>query len=271
MVNARDLAFNGATTGWVNRSTVTNLFVINGFSNQGTVRANAASAFPAFGSASRELVGLWATENASGTTTAYRPTVEVKSTGTGGYSSYDFNTRISSYGSGSSSIISASVDDTARWTVSSNGLHTLTGNSGLAGDIVYLNPDSGQISIYPSTARNSFFGPLGTANQALTFNYGTIGGDRRASFYPNAIDFTDNLTGATGKSMVLNFSGGPITLGAASSVVNLPGMIVGTEIADPSAPASNSGTLYFRDNGSGKTQLVVRFPTGAIQVISTEP
>jgi hypothetical protein len=44
-----------------------------------------------------------------------------------------------------------------------------------------------------------------------------------------------------------------------------------TEITDPAAGATNSARLYSRDNGSGKTQLVVRFPTGAIQVLATEP
>ena len=43
------------------------------------------------------------------------------------------------------------------------------------------------------------------------------------------------------------------------------------EIADPAAPAANSARLYAKDNGSGKTQLVVRFPTGAVQVLATEP
>lgn len=45
----------------------------------------------------------------------------------------------------------------------------------------------------------------------------------------------------------------------------------GSEIADPAAPGADKGRLYFKDNGSAKTQLVVRFPTGAIQVIATEP
>ncbi len=40
---------------------------------------------------------------------------------------------------------------------------------------------------------------------------------------------------------------------------------------DPAAPSTNRGLLYVRDNGSGKSQLVCRFPTGAIQVIVTEP
>lgn len=45
----------------------------------------------------------------------------------------------------------------------------------------------------------------------------------------------------------------------------------GTEISDPTAPSANKGRLYFKDNGAGKTQLVARFPTGAVQVIATEP
>jgi hypothetical protein len=56
-----------------------------------------------------------------------------------------------------------------------------------------------------------------------------------------------------------------------SSNATIPGYVEGTEISDPAAPGPNKGRLYFRDNGAGKTQLVVRFPTGAIQVIATEP
>lgn len=43
------------------------------------------------------------------------------------------------------------------------------------------------------------------------------------------------------------------------------------EITAPAAPAANSGRTFMRDNGSGKTQYCVRFPTGAIQVLATEP
>ena len=41
--------------------------------------------------------------------------------------------------------------------------------------------------------------------------------------------------------------------------------------ADPAAPAANGARLYLKDNGAGKTQLCVRFATGAVQVIATEP
>lgn len=43
------------------------------------------------------------------------------------------------------------------------------------------------------------------------------------------------------------------------------------EIGDPQAPGRDTGRLYARDNGLGKSQLVARFNTGAIQVIVTEP
>src|SRR2546425_916397 len=43
------------------------------------------------------------------------------------------------------------------------------------------------------------------------------------------------------------------------------------EIGNPDAPARDTGRLYVRDNGSGKSQLVCRFNTGAIQTIVTEP
>ena len=42
------------------------------------------------------------------------------------------------------------------------------------------------------------------------------------------------------------------------------------EQADPSAPAANKARMYCRDTG-GKTELVVRFATGAIQQIAIEP
>lgn len=48
------------------------------------------------------------------------------------------------------------------------------------------------------------------------------------------------------------------------------GGFVFREHADFSAPASNKVVLYARDTG-GKTELVARFPTGAIQQVAIEP
>jgi hypothetical protein len=44
-----------------------------------------------------------------------------------------------------------------------------------------------------------------------------------------------------------------------------------TEIANPPAPIADRTRLFTRDNGSGKTELCVRFSTGAIKVLATQP
>jgi len=49
------------------------------------------------------------------------------------------------------------------------------------------------------------------------------------------------------------------------------GNILFVEATAPSAPSANQGVLFLQDNGAGKSQLCVRFNTGAIQVLSTEP
>jgi len=59
--------------------------------------------------------------------------------------------------------------------------------------------------------------------------------------------------------------------GTVLRTIDLGEYIEADEIADPAAPAANKGRLYARDDGAGKTQLVAVFPTGAVQVIATEP
>lgn len=44
-----------------------------------------------------------------------------------------------------------------------------------------------------------------------------------------------------------------------------------TEISAPAAPGANKARLFLRVNGVGKTQLCVRFQSGGVQVIKTEP
>jgi hypothetical protein len=43
-----------------------------------------------------------------------------------------------------------------------------------------------------------------------------------------------------------------------------------SERADPAAPGADEALLYLRDNGAGKSQLVIRFSTGDV-VIATQP
>ncbi len=78
---------------------------------------------------------------------------------------------------------------------------------------------------------------------------------------------------------LLNGGGGmPFLVGNASGHLSFDTAISGSfsmrivrRTADPAAPAANSAHLYVKDNGSGKMQLAVRFPTGAVQIVATEP
>lgn len=79
--------------------------------------------------------------------------------------------------------------------------------------------------------------------------------------------FLDTETGVTTTGKLINLRQD----GTEVFVVDSGGRVKFREQTDPSAPATNEAVLYARDNGSGKTQLCVRFPTGAVQVLATEP
>lgn len=126
------------------------------------------------------------------------------------------------------------------------------------------------------------------ADTILTASAATIGGTGSGFSVP-----VTALTGATSSNNTLvGYQAGylqtegsnNIAIGASANLDSLTGSnqinvggvyfhdrFVYVERTDPAAPAVNSAVVYARDNGSGKTQLCVRFNTGAVQVISTEP
>ena len=69
----------------------------------------------------------------------------------------------------------------------------------------------------------------------------------------------------------LNRAGGRAIL-ASGNVKVTNGSIEIEELPnDPVAPSDHNARLYTRDNGVGKTQLVIRFPNGNITILATEP
>lgn len=94
-----------------------------------------------------------------------------------------------------------------------------------------------------------------------------------------------------GPNRILRWDGGRLQVGNSSSeessflgaarfaggVQMFDGSAIGQVIewgevnADPDAPAASRARTFVRDNGAGKTQYCVRFATGAIQVLATEP
>lgn len=81
-----------------------------------------------------------------------------------------------------------------------------------------------------------------------------IGFQANAEDYGNAVAIGSN-TRATGTAQV-HFGARHIEL---------------LEQSEPDAAATNGARIFAKDNGSGKTQLCVRFASGATQVIATEP
>lgn len=66
-----------------------------------------------------------------------------------------------------------------------------------------------------------------------------------------------------GENKVLSLYGNATNAECALELVESP--------SDFAAPAASRVRIFARDNGAGKTQLVARFPTGAVQVLATEP
>jgi hypothetical protein len=71
--------------------------------------------------------------------------------------------------------------------------------------------------------------------------------------------------GSTGVYRNVTPDPGPISGSTTDQVLVLP------KVAEPAAPPGNGAAIYVRDNGSGKNQLCVRFPTGSVQILATEP
>ncbi len=114
------------------------------------------------------------------------------------------------------------------------------------------------------------FGDVGSRSQGI-FAY-TNGGDRFEISIANDLNvyWSNGILGFR-KAYTISTTAGDLTFNPAGRVVLGAHDQEFGEISDPAAPAANSARFYAKDNGSGKTQLVVRFPTGAVQVLATEP
>lgn len=74
------------------------------------------------------------------------------------------------------------------------------------------------------------------------------------------------------RRVVINSTGIGINTTFPASAIDLDaGAMTMKEMSAPGAPAANSAVIYVVDNGSDKTQLMVRFASGAAQQIAIEP
>lgn len=133
-----------------------------------------------------------------------------------------------------------------------------------------LNP--GMESIYilpPANGSRLYFGKSGLSHGAINYmgaNNENFGNIISVSGHYQIIEY-----GGTGISL-LPFNG-PVNLSpaVASGVKVVASYVELDEMTAPSAPGANKARLYLEDNGSGKSRLMVLFPTGAAQQAAIEP
>lgn len=186
-------------------------------------------------------------------------------------------TSASGYGSGIGSTVIAVMDNI---TITANTCDSNYGNG------IYIAAGAGNprnIAVVANTCKNNGQGVPNSSGSGIS-----LSGSIHCSVIGNHC--FDDLAGVQrygiedgggGSELIVvgnytsgNASGGMLLPGAKVHVgLNYPDCFwQASELsADPAAPAASNGRFYFKDNGSGKTQFCVRFPTGSVQILATEP
>jgi hypothetical protein len=99
---------------------------------------------------------------------------------------------------------------------------------------------------------------VGLANNASLYGRGAAGG------WTNLVKLNTDDDVEIGNDV-------PVVLKSGGGAFTFDGYFEMGEMPAPAAPAANKARLYAEDNGSGKTKLMVRFPTGAAVQIAIEP
>lgn len=133
-------------------------------------------------------------------------------------------------------------------------------------------------------ATNTIYGQqifYNSSNNVTAVIYPETGSMKLAKIYPTANSTTAlQLTKADGTTpvMTMDTTNSRIGIGKTpTETLDVSGNIKGSgylelsEMSEPDAGAADTARLFLQDNGSGKTQICVRFSSGATQVLSTQP
>lgn len=143
-------------------------------------------------------------------------------------------------------------------------------DGGLVVDTDPLNPGVDSTYIMgPQNGSRVYFGK--GANLPGAINYNNAGNENFGNIISTAAHY--QIISYGGSGITSTSFNGPITfVPTASTGVKVSGSFVEMdEMTAPAAPASDKARIFIEDNGSGKTRLMVRFPSGASQQIAIEP
>ena len=154
--------------------------------------------------------------------------------------------------------------------------------------------EQGALAMGQSSRAGESATAIGPNAQALAQLALALGSGALANFFASVIlgAFSDTAgpdTAAVGYSTDTNWKGaafgafaqalgfGSVALGHSTVATIADSVAIGprcfeiTKRTEPDAPAADNALVYIRDDGAGKEQLCVRFATGAVFVIATEP
>lgn len=215
--------------------------------------SNGAGALPTFQAASGGGITI-------GTTT---------STGTAGRVLYTDGTNVQAYTITGTGSVMMSASPTTTGVLTAGGVYAgdLRFQVGTAGSII--SPHGGDVLFKSNdTYVLKLFGSSRNVVIDAAGGFGWSGGSGGAPYSGDA-----GLLLEQESANVVQIDNGTLGTRRDLSLRNLihTDYVEGTEMTPPSAPAANKGRLYFDDNGSGKTRLMVIFPSGAAQQIAIEP
>lgn len=162
-------------------------------------------------------------------------------------------------------------DISSRWFVQANGVHNW-GPGNAATDISLTRIGvgqlqfSGEVRVSRAAVSNNTFTSIVSGDSNLRFLIQADGGHFWGSGSASQDVF---LTRNTANQLQLG-TGDSFTLGATTDAGGNYIQFF-EQTTDPAAAPANAARLFAKDNGAGKTQLVVRFSTGSTVIIATEP
>ena len=126
-----------------------------------------------------------------------------------------------------------------------------------------LYRDAARVIAMRSGTQAQQFRVYNTLTDSDTFEYATMDWQTTAGTF--RFGTKSGTDGSTNRSMAF------VTSDVIRMTIDAGGSVDIPEMTAPAAPAANTARLYVEDNGSGKTRLMVRFPSGAAQQIAIEP
>lgn len=210
------------------------------------------------GSASQPVLALTGTPFTGGSATTTKPLALIE---TAGATSTNWNTSGTMFGVNAASgfggsLISAQVASAERFRVQANG-------------VIQLNGDTGGTISRRSDVNMIMLNSVGAGSVGVV-GIGGLGFLQGISLsLGSGLTWTNDTPASTADITLRRQAAGILDLSATGSTSGAA--LQFSEQTAPAAPAANSVRIYAVDNGSGKTQLMALFSSGAAQQIAIQP